>query len=239
VERARALLAGAGLTEAELGCPPDLPLAESARLAVLRSGGVPSPILMNCSGKHTGMLLTCVAAGWPLSTYLSPQHPLQRQCARVIEEFCGEPVAAVGVDGCGAPVMAVSLVGLARAFLRCLSAPPATPERMVADAMRDYPEMMSGTGADDARLMHAVPRLLTKGGAEGVAGLALPGVGAVALKVDDGAGRARLPLAVAALSRLGVKSDALEQLAEGVVLGGGRPVGVVRARAVPWAVANG
>jgi L-asparaginase II len=225
IERIRALLAAGGLTENDLHCPPDLPLSDSARAAHLRAGGTASRILMNCSGKHTGMLLTCVARGWPLASYLDPEHPLQVACQQTIVEFTREPISAIGVDGCGAPIMAVSLRGLATAFLRLVSASPDSPERRVADAMRAYPEIMSGTGADDARLMRAVPGLLAKGGAEGVWVAAVPGVGAVALKIDDGAGRARRPVMIEALRRLGIHG--LDELAEVPVLGGGLPVGRV------------
>ncbi|MFI7280625.1 asparaginase [Micromonospora chersina] len=228
VERVTALLRGAGLTEEALHCPPDLPVGEAAREAVLRAGGGPTRTLMNCSGKHTAMLLTCLAAGWPLDGYWRPEHPLQQRLTAAIEEFTGETVAAVGVDGCGAPVLAVSLTGLARAFLRLISAEPGTVERTVADAMRAYPELVGGTQADDTRLMRGVPGLLAKVGAEGVIAAAVPGVGAVALKIDDGAGRPRMPVLVSALRRLGVEAPVLTEYAEIPLLGGGLPVGAVR-----------
>ncbi|MFI7428316.1 asparaginase [Micromonospora sp. NPDC049836] len=228
VERVTALLRGAGLTEEALHCPPDLPVGEAAREAVLRAGGGPTRTLMNCSGKHTGMLLTCLAAGWPLDGYWRPEHPLQQRLAAAIEELTGERAAAVGVDGCGAPVLAVSLTGLARAFLRLVTAEPGTVERSVADAMRAYPELVGGTQADDTRLMRGVPGLLAKVGAEGVIAAAVPGVGAVALKIDDGAGRARMPVLVSALRRLGVDAPVLIEYAELPLLGGGLPVGAVR-----------
>ncbi|MFG3302365.1 asparaginase [Micromonospora chersina] len=228
VERVTALLRGAGLTEEALHCPPDLPVGEAAREAVLRAGGGPTRTLMNCSGKHTAMLLTCLAAGWPLDGYWRPEHPLQQRLTAAIEEFTGEKAAAVGVDGCGAPVLAVSLTGLARAFLRLVSAEPGTVERTVADAMRAYPELVGGTQADDTRLMRGVPGLLAKVGAEGVIAAAVPGVGAVALKIDDGAGRPRMPVLVSALRRLGVEAPVLTEYAEIPLLGGGLPVGAVR-----------
>lgn len=229
VSRVRALLRSAGFDEAALRCPPDLPLNAAAAAQVVRAGGDRSRIQMNCSGKHTGMLLTCRAAGWPIEEYWHPEHPLQRQLRATIEEFTGETAAAVGVDGCGAPVLAVSLTGLARAYLRLVNGPPGSVEQTVAAAMRSHPEMVAGTDADDTRLMAGVPGLLCKGGAEGVAAVAVPGVGAIALKIDDGAGRARMPTLVAALRRLDVKDDVLDELAEVPVLGGGGPVGTVRA----------
>lgn len=228
VERVTALLRRAGLDEEALHCPPDLPFGDAAREAVLRSGGGARRIQMNCSGKHSGMLLTCLAAGWPLNGYWLPEHPLQQRMTATVEELTGEQVAAVGVDGCGAPVLAVSLTGLARAFLRLVSAEPGTVERTVADAMRAFPELVGGTQADDTRLMRGVPGLLAKIGAEGVLAAAVPGVGAVALKIDDGAARARMPVLVSALRRLGVEAPVLVEYADVPLLGGGLPVGAVR-----------
>ena len=229
IERVRKLLAAGGLTEADLACPPDLPLADDARAAILRAGGGPARVLMNCSGKHAGMLLTCRVAGWPTDGYLAVDHPLQGALRAAVEDACAEPVAATGVDGCGAPVLAVSLLALAGAFQRLVEAAPDSPERSVADAMRAHPQLVSGTGREDALLMRAVPGLLSKVGAEGVHALAVPGVGAVALKVDDGAARARMPVLVRALARLGVRDPELAGLGRSPLLGGGREVGEIRA----------
>jgi len=233
VELARAMLHSGGLTEDDLACPADFPLSEPARREVLAAGGDRARIYMNCSGKHTGMLLTCLAAGWPTEGYHRPDHPLQRHLRSVLEEVAGEPAAAVGVDGCGVPVLAISLNALASAFLRLVQAEPGTAERTVADAMRGHPELVSGTGADDARLMRGLPGILAKGGAEGVLAVAVPGVGAVAMKVDDGGRRPRFPVLSSALRRLGVDAPVLAGLAadaDGVVqLGRGEPVGTVRA----------
>jgi L-asparaginase II len=238
VERVRSLLRRSGLTEADLGCPADFPLSEAARNLLLRRGGSPARVLMNCSGKHTGMLMTCVANGWSTEDYLRPDHPVQQACATAIADLAGEPVAAIGVDGCGAPVAAISLTGLARAFLYSVQARPGDPARRVADAMRGEPELVSGTGREDALMMRAIPGLLTKTGAEGVFAVASPELGAVALKVDDGAMRAARPILAASLACLGVSAPAgsdaeavLAGFAQTPVLGGGAPVGSVRATA--------
>jgi L-asparaginase II len=224
ISRVRAILGNAGLDPSALRCPASLPLSEPARHAWLRSGGDAEPILMNCSGKHAGMLATCVVNEWPLEDYFDPKHPLQVAIADTVAELAGEPIAATGVDGCGAPVLALSLTALARAFRRLVDAEPGTPERRVADEMRAHPSLVAGTGVDDTVLMEAVPGLLAKGGAEGVMAVAVPGVGAVALKIEDGAMRARTPVLLSALRKLGVDAPRMEEL----VLGGGEPVGQVR-----------
>jgi hypothetical protein len=56
---------------------------------------------------------------------------------------------------------------------------------------------------------------------------ALPDGGAVAVKIEDGSSRARMPVLVEALRRLGVAAP--PELAIGTVLGHGDPVGEVRA----------
>ncbi len=232
----REILAGAGLTEDALRCPPDLPLDEQVQRRVLRAGGGPDRVHMNCSGKHAAMLATCVAAGWPTVTYTDPDHPLQAEIRQAVERLAGEPVAAVGVDGCGAPLFAISLTGLARAFSALVRADPGTPERRVADAMRAHPEWTSGTARPERALMEAVPGLLLKSGAEGVEALALADGRAAAFKIDDGAARARPAVTAALLRALGAGLDpaaeagALDELARPPVLGGGRVVGEVRAR---------
>lgn len=228
LDRVGTLLARAGLDESALHCPPELPAGERAQAAVIRAGGGPTRIQMNCSGKHSGMLLTCHAAGWALDGYWRTEHPLQERLRAAVEEFTGESVTSVGIDGCGAPVLAVSLSGLALAYLRLVEAEPGSPARAVADAMRAHPEIVGGTQAEDTRLMRTVPGLLAKIGAEGIIAAAVPGAGAVALKIDDGASRARIPVLVSALRRLGVTGPALAEFVEVPILGGGRPVGAVR-----------
>jgi L-asparaginase II len=227
------MLRAAGLSEDDLACPPGLPFGSAARDAFLATGGEPARIVANCSGKHAAMLRTCLAAGWPTAGYQRADHPLQAALRTAVEDQAGEPVAAVGVDGCGAAVFALSLAGLAGAFLRLVSAAAGSPQMAVADAMRAHPELVSGARDPEARLMRGLPGALVKGGAEGVLVVALPDVGAVAIKIDDGARRPTMPVLASALRRLDVTAPVLDELArhaEGVEqLGGGQPVGTVRA----------
>ncbi len=231
IEAARAILAGAGLQADDLQCPADVPYGSQARLAWARSGRGPERIAMNCSGKHAAMLATAVVRGWPTQTYLDPEHPLQQQLLRDIEARAGEPVAWTAVDGCGAPLFGLTLTGLARAVRSLVVPEPGDVGRDVADAMRAFPEYVGGTGRDVTLLMAGVPGLLVKDGAEAVYVAATADGHSLALKVEDGAARACVPVLVGALRGLGVDASVLDELAETPVLGGGRQVGVVRVAA--------
>jgi L-asparaginase II len=224
----RRILAGAGLAESALQTPPDHPLDEVEREAVLRAGGEKSSVAMNCSGKHAAMLATCVRNGWDTRTYLEPGHPVQTAIRAALEDLTGVGVAVTAVDGCGAPLLSTSLTGLARAFQRMAVAEPGTAEHRMASAYREHPEHASGTRRDEARLLRALPGTIGKAGAEGCYAVALPDGHAVALKIDDGAPRARPVVMAAALRRLGVRHPALDETGDHPVYGGGRRVGAIR-----------
>ena len=228
----RKILAGAGLTEDALQCPPALPMDEPTLWRFLAEGGRPDRVHMNCSGKHAAMLVTCVAAGWPTETYRDPDHPLQREIKAALGRLAGEDVAGTGVDGCGAPLFAISLTGLARAFRALVLAEAGSAERSVADAVRAHPAWTSGTRRSERELHEAVPGLLVKSGAEGVQAFALADGRAGAVKIEDGSPRAIPAITVALLRAIGAEGDrdALDRIADVPVYGGGRVVGQVVAR---------
>jgi L-asparaginase II len=184
---------------------------------------------MNCSGKHAAMLAACVVNGWPLETYLDPDAPVQRATTATVERLAGEPVAHLAVDGCGAPQHGLTLRGLTRAFTALVEAAHGTPERRVADVARTFPDLLGGTGREVTALVRAVPGLLAKDGAEGVFAGAAPGLGAVAVKVEDGGGRAAPVLMAAALRVLGASATPeLAALERPPLLGRGEVVGELR-----------
>jgi L-asparaginase II len=240
VDGVHRILASAGLDVSALRTPPDNPLDDEAREAVIRGGGSKDAVSMNCSGKHAAMLATCVLNGWDTATYLDPQHPLQQAFAETFAAITGEPIAAVAVDGCGAPLFSTSLVGLARAF-RCLalgvdgSGRPDPAAARIAEAIRRHPEFVSGTHRDERALLAAVPGSVGKAGAESCYAVALADGRSFALKTDDGAPRVRPVLMAEALRRSGVleepgvDGEAVRRTGVVELLGGGVPVGEIRA----------
>lgn len=224
----REILATVGLDETALANTADHPLhAESARDAV-RTGLAKSPLQMNCSGKHAGMVATCVVNGWPLETYLAPEHPLQRAITDTVAEFCGAPVA-IGTDGCGAPAHVVTLESLARAFRAIAVGDAGVAGDAVFTAMSQHSDMVGGDDRDVTVIVSALPGFFAKDGAEAVYAGASRDGRAVAIKISDGGARGRVTVFLAALSHLGFDVAGLaEQLAERV-FGHGKPVGGVRA----------
>jgi L-asparaginase II len=189
VAAARALLARAEATEAELELGP-------------QEGRPPELIHNNCSGNHAGMLALCRARGWPTQGYRLPEHPVQQACLEIHAEAAEvEPEALeTGTDGCGIVTFALTLQQMAHAFSRLESLPGGA---RVAAAMRARPDLVGGPDGADYLLMRDAPAWVAKGGAEGLLCAAGPdGIG-VALKTEDGASRAHTPALEAFLGRLG------------------------------------
>lgn len=223
-----AVLASAGLSQSDLETPPSWPSAARARdLQVRRGARRPRPLWHNCSGKHAGMLAACVASGWPTNEYLDPDQTLHRRFAELIHSLSLVDPDPVGVDGCGAPAARGTIRGLARAFSALTTEPRFA---RVADAVARFPALVADNDRPDGLLGRwwGGP---VKGGAEGTIAMARHGVGIVA-KARSGSGQAAAAAAVLAADRLGMLSpamrDALTGVAEPVVMGGGRPVGVMQ-----------
>ncbi len=228
VAGAREILAAAGLDESALRNTSALPLQVDAAELVLRSGGGPTPILMNCSGKHAGMLNTCVTNGWDREAYLDPTHPLQLTIDDELPSMTGEELSYVGIDGCGAPAHMMSLVAAARAFQRIANGQAGAAGTAVYRAMTGHPEMVGGPARGVTVLMQQIPGLMAKDGAEGVLVAALGDGRAVAMKIADGAERARNCVLLEALRMFGVETGGAEPLLREVIRGHGQPVGTVR-----------
>ncbi len=215
----QSILAKAGLDEHSLQCVMDRPLDEE-----LRRTSQPTRLAMNCSGKHAGMIVTCHINGWPIDSYLSPEHPLQKAIAQEVEMMSGESIVNTTTDGCGAPLFMFSLLGLARA-IRNLTISTDPVHQSVAQACRDFPEMVSGPGRLATRMMQNIDGLFMKDGAEAINVASLPDGRSFALKISDGNARAVPPVTAAALKILGIDAQEVEEN----TFGGGKPVGSIRA----------
>lgn len=225
----RAILERHGLSVEDLQNTPDLPYDDVDRRQWLREGHEPESLAQNCSGKHAGMLATCVVNGWDTATYRDVDHPLQQLMARTLEAVAGDTVDATGVDGCGAPVMTLSMAGLARAFGSLAAAEPGSDEARIVDAMRAAPHFLGGTRRDVTKLVQGVDGLIAKDGAEAVYAIGLADGRGLSVKIVDGSQRARPVVAARVLREMGVSAPVLDELAAAPILGHGQPVGAVTA----------
>lgn len=199
VETARAMLAAAGLDEGCLACGPHWPGRHVDQGELHRRGEQPGRIHNNCSGKHTGFLCTCVVTGADPRGYEKAEHPVMREVIAAGASMTGTPHATdiCGTDGCSIPTFAVAPRALAHGFARFVTGVGLTATRArAAERLRlaaaAEPFMIAGTGRFCTRTMMALgDRVLVKTGAEGVFIAAVKELGfGVALKIDDGAGRA-------------------------------------------------
>jgi L-asparaginase II len=192
------MLAKAGLDSSALRCGAHWPSSQDAAAALARTGK-PSALHNNCSGKHAGFLCVACTMGVDYADYWRPEHPVQRRVRATIEDFTG---AALGqdtcaIDGCSVPTWAVPLEKLARAFAKFgtghgIARSRADAAARLRQACAAKPWFVAGTGRFCTDIMQLFgARVFVKTGAEGVYCGALPEQGlGIAIKCDDGAGRA-------------------------------------------------
>ena len=210
------MLAKAGLDAAALRCGAHWPMAQSAVAAVARTGE-PSALHNNCSGKHAGFLCVACAKGIDHADYWEPQHPVQREVRAVLEDLTGAALSEDrrAIDGCSVPTWAIPLQNLARGFAKFGTGQGLAPERARAaarlrEACAQKPWHVAGTGRFCTEIMQLFgARVFVKTGAEGVYCGALPELGlGIALKCDDGAGRAAQAVMAAVIARFLPLNDA-------------------------------
>lgn len=221
------------VTQDDLLCGVHPPTDTKTNQALHLRGEAPTPNRHNCSGKHTGMLAYAKLLNAATENYIDLDHPVQKMIVKTFHEMCNvkENEIAFGIDGCSAPVFGIPLQKAAYGFARfCdprhIPDHRATACRAITDAMMTYPEMVSGPGMFDTRLMEATRgKIVSKGGAEGYQLIGImqgvlapksPGLG-IALKISDGdlKNRTRPAVAIEILHQLGaISSSELETLSD-------------------------
>ena len=186
-EVVESILSGAGLSVEDLLNTPDVPLGRAEKAAW--GGNAPSRLAQGCSGKHAGMLATCVVNGWDTKTYLDPEHPLQIAIRQEIQTLIGGAVLSTTIDGCGAPLFVITTHNFAiGTHTMRVSQDPVYQE--VVAACLAHPDMVAGKGRLTTTLMNQIPGLFVKDGAEAVELLSLDDGRACIFKVSDGSDRA-------------------------------------------------
>ncbi len=204
-----------GISSDILACGSHPPIDRKSAQQLVDVGIKPQQIHNNCSGKHAGMLSTCIQLGHEPLSYLDPQHPVQRYIYEIVKEFTSSETIHRGVDGCSAPVFELPLSKVALAFAR-ISVKETVECRQVFDAMNQHPHLVGGNGRFDTLLMENFPgQLISKGGAEAVsaAGFTMPNgqVYGLAVKVLDGNYRAIGQMVLTMLQDIGYLKEPISE----------------------------
>lgn len=196
-----------GVDSDDLLCGVSAPLDAQAHDQLLMGGGQVSTLTHNCSGKHVAMLAACKTNGWDIRHYVDREHPLQARILQFLALTCRIESRQIqqAVDGCSVPTFGLPMVNIALGCARMgLAVHQDTALGQVVKAMQAHPLVFSGAGRYDAVLVQATQgRLIAKGGAEGLVGIAVPdrGVG-IAMKISDGSQRAMIPVLCNVLRQL-------------------------------------
>lgn len=180
--------------------------------------GKRSSLEYNCSGKHAGMLAVSQQRHWPLNNYLDRKHPVQQLILGKVAELLRMPAEEFisAHDDCGAPTYLMQLGQMASLYALLASSSNLDMERIVR-AMTHHPALVAGDGEFDTELMRLAPgEVVSKAGAEGVQCIGRLGEGmGLAIKVVDGAKRAKYAVAIHLLQQMGwISPSAAETLAE-------------------------
>lgn len=189
------ILQKVGLTPADLNCGPQYPSSKKDANALIKADLKPQHIHNNCSGKHAGMLATCMLMNWPIADYINPNHPLQQAikevCAILYEYPTQNMVTAL--DGCSAPIFSVPVINQAIAYKNLVShthLPLHIQQacKIIVDAVSKFPFMVAGSKRYCTDMMQiTAPQIIGKTGAEGIFCMTFTEQKlGVCIKVDDG-----------------------------------------------------
>lgn len=207
---AASMLARAGRDVTALECGAHWSFEQKPLIHQARTLQAPSALHNNCSGKHAGFVCAACHSGMEVDGYVGYDHPLQGDIRGIMEGLTGAVLAHdnCGTDGCSIPTYAVPLNRLADGFGKMLTGRGLEPlraraARRLIDACMAEPFYVAGTKRFCTRLMEIAPgEIFAKTGAEGVYCALLPKKGiSIAVKCEDGAGRAAESMVAAALSR--------------------------------------
>ena len=215
--RVLAILDRLGLTKDALQCGTHIPRDIESYKDLIKSGQELTPEFCNCSGKHAGMLATAIHLGEEIENYYLLNHPVQQRVLDIISElldFSKEKIN-IGIDGCGVPVHMMPICIAAKGFAYLADPHAVTNKRystalkIIRDSMIAHPEMVAGKDRFNTDVMKAFKgRIVSKSGAEGVqcAGDVERGIG-IAIKTEDGNGRAAIVAIMEVFKQLGIGND--------------------------------
>ena len=131
-----------------------------------------------------GFLLACVNNQWPVAGYERLAHPSQVAAHEAVASAAGFSPSQVPVtmDGCGVAAFALPLRTIASMYAVLKRSDPDQ-----YSAMLKHPDLVSGVGQRDFRIMQAVRSCVAKFGSEAVEAICLPDQNlGIAVRIEDG-----------------------------------------------------
>jgi len=205
-----------GVSEDSLLCGGGYSINKDIALKQARDNIKITPVYSDCSGKHAGIIASCIAKGYDIKGYNLISHPVQRDILKVVSKMCEikEEDIIIGIDGCTVPVFGMPIFNLALAFAKI-----ANPDKLdnnyrfaasvIFNSMNSYPQMVSGTGGFCTELMkNTKGKLIGKLGAEAVYAVGIKDLDiGIAVKIEDGNFRALYPVVIKILESLNILDD--------------------------------
>jgi L-asparaginase II len=224
VEALTSIMEKTGILLGQFQCGVHPPLYHEAAVELYASGGVPTSLHCNCSGKHLGIMAAAKLKGMSVDDYHMRDHPIYNDVEAVLSDFCRLPKTSIikHIDGCSIPVYGVPLKNMALAYANLadegfMGGKYRKTQNLLMDAMKAHPEMVGGTDRVDTHVIRQFKdRLICKTGAEASHCVGLSGKGmGIALKIEDGSLRAVGPVILETLLQMKIISkEEIEELKE-------------------------
>lgn len=185
---AKQILNKLNLDESCLKCGIHAPLSRTMQDKMLLKGAKPSAIHNNCSGKHLGFLAICKKMNWDLNTYYEPEHALQIEIKKRINDLCqAEDIYPTTTDGCGVPIVSMPLKNLVIGYKNLYNKYP-----KLVNAIINHPYIYGGENRLDTEIMEISEELIAKVGAGGLCVVYnIKAQEGFAVKIDDASMEAR------------------------------------------------
>lgn len=189
------ILSKIGLKIDSLICGPSYSLNPQIKIEQITNHVKITAANSDCSGKHAGMLASCLSKGYSIDRYNSPDHPVQKDIKKIVSDICeiDEEKIIIGTDGCGVPVHGIPLYNAALGFAKFTCPENLKPQlanacNTIFNSINNSPDMITGTNDFYSEVIRKTnKKLIGKLGCTGTFCLAIKGLNAgIAIKIEDG-----------------------------------------------------